>query len=630
MDKRTDLTKYFRSGLRPAGKDADARRIDYPAAARGLKKSIFIIYVIGLLIIVAVDVVYLKTGDKTATIFLADLILYNAAALVLGFVIYQVTARGWLRAYASESTLFSITDVSADAVYSIGADSLITAWSKGAERIFGYSEKEALGQTVGIVLPDDFMERDVEILGPLLTEGIVTGHRTLSVRKGGEVFPSEVSASLLKTPGGDPAGILFVSRDVTRQVALENDLHEARDELEIRVEERTAELKEANRMLKREIGERTRAQIALRESEEHFRSLIENATDIIVVVDHLARVEYVSPSIERVLGFAPPELSGIDAFSMAHPDDVPEIARALAETTVASGIVRSAEFRFRHKDGSYRMLEGIGTSVIDDLGNIRIIINGRDITERKGAEKKISILNEELEQSVADLQGVNKELEAFSYSVSHDLRAPLRAIDGFASMLQENHSEVMDADARRLLDIVIRNAGQMGELIEGLLQFSRFGRQEMRFVEVDIRDIALTVFSELTERDGQRADFLLGDLPPAIGDPMLLRQVYANLIGNALKFSAREPKSVIEAGCDAHGDENVYFVRDNGVGFDMDYADRLFGVFQRLHSTEDFEGTGIGLATVQRIVHRHGGRIWAEGAEGDGATLYFTLPVEAG
>jgi PAS domain S-box-containing protein len=627
MAPRADWMTRLQGTQLPAGKDPDEARVDYLSAARTLKRSILVIYLIGLVIVMAVDAVYWKTGNKTLAMFLVDLLLYNVAALIIGMAVYQVASRGWLKAYASERALVTIGEVSSDAVYSITAESLISAWSKGAERIFGYSESEAVGQSMAIVLPDDFMERDIAVLEPLLTDGIITGHRTLSRRKDGSVFPSEVSASLQKTPAGEPASILIVLRDITEQIALENELHGARDELEVRVEERTAELKEANALLKREMGERARAELALKESEEHFRSLIENASDIIVVVDHLGRVEYVSPSITGVLGFTPQELNGVNALALAHPEDLEEVSRQLAETTVESGVTRTAEFRFRRSNGSFVFLEGIGTSVIDDLGNIRVIINARDITARKLDEEKIHMLNDELGHSIVELREVNTELEAFSFSVSHDLRAPLRAIKGFSDMLLEEQTDGGDDDSRRLLELVSANAGRMSDLIEGLLVFSRLGRQEMHRVDVDMTALARAVLDEAVSAGVDDPPVTIEELPRAAGDPLLLRQVFANLVSNALKFSSGVSSPSVRIGGARDDGECVYYVRDNGVGFNMEYADRLFGVFQRLHSSEEFEGTGIGLANVQRIVHRHSGRVWAESGPGEGATFYFSLPA---
>jgi signal transduction histidine kinase len=225
------------------------------------------------------------------------------------------------------------------------------------------------------------------------------------------------------------------------------------------------------------------------------------------------------------------------------------------------------------------------------------------------------------------LEATNKELEAFSYSVSHDLRAPLRAVDGFASMVIEDYAEKLDAEGQRLLGVIRRNTQKMGQLIDDLLAFSRMGRREMAFAEIDMTALAADVADELRRQEPGRAiEIAIASLPPAHGDPAMFRQVWANLLSNAIKFTRPRAPARIEVGGRTGGDENVYSVRDNGVGFDMQYREKLFGVFQRLHGPEEFEGTGVGLALVQRIVHRHGGRIWAEGKIDEGATFSFALP----
>jgi light-regulated signal transduction histidine kinase (bacteriophytochrome) len=219
-------------------------------------------------------------------------------------------------------------------------------------------------------------------------------------------------------------------------------------------------------------------------------------------------------------------------------------------------------------------------------------------------------------------------MESFSYSVSHDLRAPLRAIDGFSRILLEDHAAVLNEEMRRLLGVVRSNTQRMGRLIDDLLAFARTSRQEMRVAPVDMDALARAALDDLgLAGGGGHARVTVAELPPARGDATLLRQVWANLIGNAVKYSrgAAEPRVTIEG--DAVDGVVQYRVRDNGVGFDMAYAGKLFGVFQRLHRTEEFEGTGVGLATVQRIVQRHGGRVWAESRVGEGATFFFTLPV---
>jgi len=234
-------------------------------------------------------------------------------------------------------------------------------------------------------------------------------------------------------------------------------------------------------------------------------------------------------------------------------------------------------------------------------------------------------LNEQLAARGELLEAANTELEAFSYSVSHDLRAPLRAIDGFSRILEEDYSETFDDEGRRLLGVVRRNTQKMGVLIDDLLTFSRLGRKELARTPIVMGDMARSAFDELGP-PAREATLRVSDIPPAVGDPAMVRQVFANLLSNALKFAGKNGGAVIEVGGHDGAGENTYFVKDNGVGFDMKYADKLFGVFQRLHSNEEFEGTGVGLAIVQRVVYRHGGRVWAEGESGAGATFYFTLP----
>jgi len=277
------------------------------------------------------------------------------------------------------------------------------------------------------------------------------------------------------------------------------------------------------------------------------------------------------------------------------------------------------------------LLLGISAAVIVVislfLGWLLMVIR-RQMVERKQAEQAIESHNADRQQQTMQLEVANKELEGFSYSVSHDLRAPLRAIDGYALMLEEDYGDRLDEEAVRYLSVIRANSKRMGLLIDDLLAFSRLGRQDLAKGELNMNRLVQEVIDEALLQEGRKvAKIEVGQLPPAKADRALLRQVWVNLISNALKYSGKSPNPSIEVSGRKDGIENVYSVTDNGVGFSMDYVEKLFGVFQRLHRAEEFSGTGVGLAIVQRLVTRHGGRVWAEGAVNKGARFSFTLPI---
>jgi light-regulated signal transduction histidine kinase (bacteriophytochrome) len=266
--------------------------------------------------------------------------------------------------------------------------------------------------------------------------------------------------------------------------------------------------------------------------------------------------------------------------------------------------------------------------LLDEQGELtNFVAVSDDITLRKQSEREIENLNERLEARARELEKVNRDLESFSYTVSHDLRSPLTKISGFCQLMQELYGALLDEQGRSFIDIIDSEALAMNRLINTLLEFSRLSRSELVRRKTDLSEIALEIAGELRMREPQRrVSFLIAEGVEAEGDPDLLRVVLDNLLGNACKYTGKKEEARIEFGVDEQGGESAYFVRDNGAGFDMAYADKLFGAFQRLHSDAEFAGLGIGLATVARIIQRHGGRVWAQGEPGTGATFYFTVP----
>ena len=378
---------------------------------------------------------------------------------------------------------------------------------------------------------------------------------------------------------------------------------------------------------------RRQAEEALRASEERFRLLLEGVKDFAVcMLDSEGRVLTWNTAAQAIEGYESDQMVGRHFSSAFSKEDrehgKPEKFLAAAAQT---GRVEDEVWLVR-RDGSGYWADVVITALRNPDGQIsgfsKVI---RDITERKRAEEEIRKLNAELEERVfqrtVELEAANKELEAFSYSVSHDLRAPLRHIDGFADILWRSAADQLNPDNQRLLKVVSDSAKQMGCLIDDLLTFSKTGRSELRFVELDMNDVVHGTISELQAEIGQRkVKWTVARLPRVNGDPVTLRQVLVNLLCNALKYSKKRAESKIEVGCKDCERETTFFVRDNGVGFDPRYVDKLFGVFQRLHSPSQFEGTGIGLAIVRRIISRHGGKTWAEGKPDQGATFYFSLP----
>jgi PAS domain S-box-containing protein len=419
--------------------------------------------------------------------------------------------------------------------------------------------------------------------------------------------------------------IMETGIDITERKRAEIELEKYREHLEELVLERTRELEAANAELHVEIAERKRAEVALRESEQRFRDAIDNFPNVFVIYGPDRRIQFINSIGLEITGHREVDVIGLRDEEIFPPEIinsyVPALMRAV-ETKMPQTLERT---RVASMGGQTIVINII--PLLDERGEIRRILGiTYDITERKLAEEEIKKLNRDLQYRAAALEAANKELESFSYSVSHDLRSPLRAMDGFSRILQEEYSAQLPLEAKRYLQLVRSSAQQMGRLIDDLLAFSRLGRQPLNKQCVLPIDLVNNVLDELkSEFTGRRIDIVIGDLPACEADPILLKQVFVNFITNALKFTRKREAARIEVGSQTMDGKVVYFIRDNGAGFDMQYMHKLFGVFQRLHSTDEYEGNGVGLANVQRIIYRHGGSTWAEGEVDKGATFYFTL-----
>lgn len=417
----------------------------------------------------------------------------------------------------------------------------------------------------------------------------------------------------------------------------------------------------------RDISERKETEQKIIRMGQHYQALIEKAPDGIVLINADGNFKFISPSARKMFGYTNTDKITSHPMELTHPDDLPMVLSLLQNLVQNPSEVSTLQYRFSDKDGQWRWVESTFSNLLSDPSVEAIVINFRDITDRKVAEEEINKLNEELERKVVDrtnelerrsrelinnetallnlvedlnlkseelqrstaqLEVANKELEAFSYSVSHDLRAPLRAINGFVSILVEDYEKALDDEGKRICGIIQSNATKMGQLIDDLLSFSRLIRSEFNHSKIDMDSLVKSVISDFEVlQDLQQKNVIIHDLPQTYGDQNMIKQVWINLISNALKYSSKNEHVKIDIGSYPDQKEIVYYIKDNGVGFNMEYVHKLFGVFHRLHSMNEFEGTGVGLAIVQRIIKRHRGRVWAEGEVGKGATFYFSLPA---
>ncbi len=530
------------------------------------------------------------------------LVIYPAATAALGLLMVNRLRRkrdaDQLRE-SEERTRAALYGIG-DAVLATDERARITRLNRVAESLTGWREPDAVGRPVREVLR-------IRIEGPGSEEvdPVADAMRTGELRSIG-------SGTVLESREG-------VTRPVLGSVAPTHAADGAVSGAVVVVRDQTAE--------------RAR-EAAARERESVFRALFEQrAVGVAHVETPTGRFLRVNDRYAEILGYGRDELVDRTFRDVTHPEDVRASSELVEDLLEGRRREYTIDKRYVRKDGTLVWVT-LSVSPMWAPGetpstHIAMVL---DVTERKGAEERMADLNAELERRVARrtelLTEANRELEAFSYSVSHDLRAPLRAIDGFSRILSEEKGSQLDDEGRRLLGIVSGNARKMGQLIDDLLTFSRSSRAEMRRTRVDMTALAQAAFAEarLTVPSGERVELRMAELPPAQGDSDLLRQVWANLVGNAVKFSALVERPVVEIDGEIETGRIIYRVRDNGAGFDMAYAHKLFGVFQRLHAPKEFSGTGVGLALVKRIVSRHGGDVAAEGAVGRGATFSFWLP----
>jgi PAS domain S-box-containing protein len=483
----------------------------------------------------------------------------------------------------TESRYRGLLEAAPDAMVVVNQDGEIVLLNLQAEKRFGYRRDELLGQKVKNIIPEGFAERliadDLRSAEDALAQQIGTGIELTGRRKDGSEFPIEIMLS----PLGSADGIL-----VTAAI--------------------------------RDISVRKAAEKHLAQTESRYRGLLEAAPDAMVVVNQGGEIVLLNLQAEKQFGYRRDELLGqkvkniipVGFAERLIADDLRSAEDALAQQ-IGTGI----ELTGRRKDGSEFPIE-IMLSPLGSADGILVTAAIRDITERKRHESALQEKNSELQVAV-------NELDAFSYSVSHDLRAPLRAIDGFSQILLKQYAPLLSGEPRKYLQRVRDNTERMGHLVDDLLRFSRLGRQPLAKQLVPTDTIVGQALRDARQQaPGRSVNVVVGDLPPVWGDAALLKQVFANLIDNAFKYTQLREAAVVEIGCRRIDDEQVFVISDNGVGFDMQYAGKLFDVFQRLHRAEDFAGTGVGLAIVQRIVQRHGGRVWAEAAVDRGATFYFT------
>jgi len=491
------------------------------------------------------------------------------------------------------SFLAAIVASSDDAIIGTDLEGKVVSWNDAAERVFGYTAAEMQGQSITQMPAPERPEAEQPIFDEV-RKGITRHYETVRTRKDGQTIDVSLTVSPIKNTRGEVIGLSSIARDITA---------------------------------------RNRVEREIRDSRARLSGIIRSAMDAVISVDAQQHITIFNQAAERMFRCPAKEALGqpLDRFlpsrfRQAHREHMEAFGRTGVTSRAMGSLQPLAGVR---ADGEEFPIEA-SISHIEIGGEQVYTVILRDITERQRAQAEIQQLNAELEQRVtertAQLTEANKELESFTYSVAHDLRAPLRHIDAFSSILHEEFEEMLPMEARHYLHTIRQSTRKMSTLVDDLLNLARVGRQELRRKSTPLNRLVAEVLADLKqETTGRKLEWHLHPLPAVNCDPGLMKQVFANLLANAVKYTRPRPLAVIEVGCREASGGMAVFVRDNGVGFNMKYADKLFGVFQRFHRSEEFEGTGVGLATVDRIVRRHGGHIWAEAAVDRGATFYFTV-----
>lgn len=489
--------------------------------------------------------------------------------------------------------LAAIVENSDDAILSLNLHGIIKTWNRSAEKVYGYTSEEVIGKNISEFIPPEILEQESAIFQRIKSGENLQNHETYRIRQDGTIVRISLTISPIKNHLGKMVGFSKIARDITSQNIAE----------------------EANKRLVKELAD---IKFALDES------------SIVAITDQTGKINYVNDKFCEISGYTREELLDQDHRIINSGHHPKEFIRQIW-TKIANGKVWHGELKNRAKDGSFYWVDTTIVPFLNEKGKpYQYVAIRNDITKRKRAENIILELNETLERKVTErtleLNALNRELEAFSYSVSHDLRAPLRAIDGFSLALIEDFAEVLDDEGRNYLERVRAATQKMSLLIDDLLSLSRMSRGELRLEKINVSSIVEEICEHLAETQPKDSvELSIEKNVAAFADERMLRIALENLLENAWKFTSKKECAEISFGLAEQNSEKKYFIRDNGAGFDMAYKDKLFGAFQRLHSAQEFEGTGIGLATVQRIINRHNGSIWAESKIGEGTIFYFTL-----